>query len=238
MCSSADTETVVCFFFGESPAGFCLFFFYFFFSNVPTLASARVQNTCRGSCACSAWMPHEEGPAWSLSPPAPNQTRSQSVQVWESYVYFICFLMKATLPFNWIVILDIVFPSWSQNEPTTFHNSVRSFPPSLQCTSYYVFNSIHFCLYDEVHVVLEVAVVVVVVVDTEAVRQDPHLHGSVGAAGEDMIGRSHLDLHDPRAQVPEQRLAGVFVGKGVEETLCGQTPDLRKSREDVTKVTV
>lgn len=63
--------------------------------------------------------------------------------------------------------------------------------------------------------------VVVVVVDTEAVREDPHLHGSVGAAGEDVIGRPHLDLHDARAQVPEQRLAGVFVGKSVEEILRG-----------------
>ncbi|KAG7237539.1 hypothetical protein INR49_032156 [Caranx melampygus] len=58
-------------------------------------------------------------------------------------------------------------------------------------------------------------------------------HAESKAGGKDMIGRSHLDLHDARAQVPEQRLAGVFVWKGVEETLRGQTPNLRKSREDM-----
>lgn len=85
------------------------------------------------------------------------------------------------------------------------------------------------CLYDELDVILEVAMVVVVVVDnTEAVREDPHLHGSVGAAREDVIGRSHLDLHDAGAEVPEQRLASVLVGKGVERTLCGQAPDLER----------
>lgn len=68
--------------------------------------------------------------------------------------------------------------------------------------------------------------VVVVIGDTEAVGEAPHLHGSVGAAGEDVIGRSHLDLHDTRAEVPEHGLASVFVGKGVEQTLCGQAPDL------------
>lgn len=66
----------------------------------------------------------------------------------------------------------------------------------------------------------------VVVHNAEAVGEDPHLHGAVGAAGEDVVGRSHLDLHHARAQVPEQRLAGVFVRKGVEGTLCGQTPHL------------
>ena len=68
--------------------------------------------------------------------------------------------------------------------------------------------------------------VVVIIDDTEAVGDDPHLHGSVGAAGEDVIGRSHLDLHDTRAEVPEQRLASVFIWKGVERTLCSQAPDL------------
>lgn len=66
----------------------------------------------------------------------------------------------------------------------------------------------------------------VVVDNTEAVGEDPHLHGPVGATGEDVIGRPHLDLHDTRAEVPEQRLAGVFVWKGVEQTLCGQAPNL------------
>lgn len=82
------------------------------------------------------------------------------------------------------------------------------------------------CLYDELDIVLEVAMVVVVIDNTEAIGEDPHLHGSVGAAGEDVIGWSHLDLHDTRAKVPEQRLASVLVGKGVERTVCGQTPNL------------
>lgn len=82
------------------------------------------------------------------------------------------------------------------------------------------------CLYDELDVILEVAMVVVVVDNTEAVWEDPHLHGSVGATREDVVGRSHLDLHDAGAEVPEQRLASVLVGKGVERTLCGQAPDL------------
>ena len=82
-----------------------------------------------------------------------------------------------------------------------------------------------FRLYVEFNFVLEV--VVVVVADTVAVGEDPQLHGPVGAAGEDVIGRPHFDLHDARAQVPEQRLAGVFVRKREEETLRGQTPDLR-----------
>lgn len=74
------------------------------------------------------------------------------------------------------------------------------------------------CLYDE----LDVTVVVVVVIGyAEAVGEDPHLHGPVSTAGEDVIGRSHLDLHDAGAQVPEERLASVFVGKVVERTLCG-----------------
>lgn len=68
---------------------------------------------------------------------------------------------------------------------------------------------------------------VVVINNAEAVGEDPHLHGPVGATGEDVIGRSHLDLHDTRAEVPEQRLASVFVGKGVERTLCGQVPNLK-----------
>lgn len=70
--------------------------------------------------------------------------------------------------------------------------------------------------------------VVVVIDNTEAVGEDPHLHGSVGAAGEDVVGRSHLDLHDARAEVPEQRLASVFIWEGVEGTLRGQAPNLQK----------
>lgn len=62
--------------------------------------------------------------------------------------------------------------------------------------------------------------------NAEAVGEDPHLHGSVGAAGEDVIGRSHLDLHDSGPEVPEERLAGVLVGEGVERALSGQAPNL------------
>lgn len=68
--------------------------------------------------------------------------------------------------------------------------------------------------------------VVVVVGNAEAVGEDPHLHGSISATGKDVIGWSHLDLHHARTKVPEQRLARVFVRKGVDETLCGQTPNL------------
>lgn len=68
---------------------------------------------------------------------------------------------------------------------------------------------------------------VVVVDNTVAVGKDPHLHGSVCTAGKDVIGGSHLDLHDTRTEVPEQRLAGVFIWEGVEETLRGQAPNLR-----------
>lgn len=63
--------------------------------------------------------------------------------------------------------------------------------------------------------------------NTEAVGEDPHLHGAVGAAGEDVIGWSHLDLHDSCPEVPEERLAGVLVGEGVERALGGQAPNLR-----------
>lgn len=68
--------------------------------------------------------------------------------------------------------------------------------------------------------------VVVVVRNAEAVWEDPHLHGSIGTAGEDVVSWSHLDLHHTRAEVPEQRLASVFIWKGVEETVRGQAPNL------------
>lgn len=71
--------------------------------------------------------------------------------------------------------------------------------------------------------------------NAEAVGEDPHLHGAVGAAGEDVIGRSHLDLHHPRPQVPEQRLASVLVGEGVERGLSGQAPDLQHTQEKLEK---
>lgn len=77
-------------------------------------------------------------------------------------------------------------------------------------------------------------VVVVVGDNTEAVGEDPHLHGSVSAAGEDVIGRSHLNLHDTCAEVPEQWLASVFVGEGVERTLCGQAPNLGSYKKKET----
>lgn len=92
--------------------------------------------------------------------------------------------------------------------------------------SAFCFHAERFRLYEEFHVALEVAVVVVVVRDAEAVREDPQLHGSVGAAGEDVVGWSHLDLHHARAEVPEQRLASVFVREGVEEAVRGQAPNL------------
>lgn len=75
---------------------------------------------------------------------------------------------------------------------------------------------------------------VVVIDNIEAVGEDPHLHGSVGAAGEDVVVRPHLDLHDARAEVSEQRLARVFVWKGVERTLCGQAPNLGSPRKKGT----
>lgn len=82
-------------------------------------------------------------------------------------------------------------------------------------------------LYEEFDVVLEVAVVIVVVIDnTKTVGEDPHLHGSIGTAGKDVVGGSHLDLHDPCPEVPEQRLASMLVGEGVECSLCGEAPNL------------
>lgn len=65
--------------------------------------------------------------------------------------------------------------------------------------------------------------------NAEAVGEDPHLHGSVGAAGKDVIGRSYLDLHDSCPEVPEERLASVLVGEGVEWALSGQAPNLRSA---------
>lgn len=74
---------------------------------------------------------------------------------------------------------------------------------------------------------LDVPLAAVVVHGGEAVGEEPHLHGPVGAAGEDVVGWSHLDLHHARPEVPEQRLASVFVWKCVEETLRGDAPHLR-----------
>lgn len=69
----------------------------------------------------------------------------------------------------------------------------------------------------------------VVVRNAEAVREDPHLHGTVGTAGEDVVSWSHLELHHTRAEVSEQRLASVLVGKGVEEAMRGQAPNLEEA---------
>lgn len=69
----------------------------------------------------------------------------------------------------------------------------------------------------------------VVVRNAEAVREDPHLHGTVGAAGEDVVSWSHFELHHTCAEVPEQRLASVFVGKGVKEAMRGQAPNLEEA---------
>lgn len=64
--------------------------------------------------------------------------------------------------------------------------------------------------------------------NAEAVGEDPHLHGAVGPAGEDVIGGPHLELHDSCAEVPEERLASVLVGEGVERALSGEAPNLRR----------
>lgn len=84
--------------------------------------------------------------------------------------------------------------------------------------------------YEEFDTVLEV-ILVVAMGNAEAAGEDPHLHGAVGATGEDVIGRPHLDLHDSCAEVPEQRLASVLVGEGVERALSGQAPNLPNGRE-------
>lgn len=47
-----------------------------------------------------------------------------------------------------------------------------------------------------------------------------------------MVGGPHFDLHDAGAKVPEERLASVLVGEGVERTLRGHAPDLRRREED------
>lgn len=60
-------------------------------------------------------------------------------------------------------------------------------------------------LRDKLHISLDAAVV----------RQDSHLHGTVRPAGEDVIGRARFDLHDARAEVAEEGLAGVFVAESV-----------------------
>lgn len=85
-------------------------------------------------------------------------------------------------------------------------------------------------LYEELDVPLAAAVVH----SGKAVGEEPHLHGPVGAAGEDVVGRSHLDLHHARPEVPEQRLASVFVGKRVEETLRGDAPHLSRGKSGKT----
>lgn len=61
-------------------------------------------------------------------------------------------------------------------------------------------------LRDKLHISLDAA---------DAVRQDSHLHGTVRSAGEEVIGRARFDLHDARAEVAEEGLAGVFVAKSV-----------------------
>lgn len=82
--------------------------------------------------------------------------------------------------------------------------------------------------YVEFDIVLEVFLVVALG-NKKAVGKDPHLHGSVGAAGEDVIGWSHLDLHDSCPEVPEQRLPSVLVGEGVERALSREAPNLRSA---------
>lgn len=69
----------------------------------------------------------------------------------------------------------------------------------------------------------------------EAVGEDPHFHGAVSAAREDVVGGPHFDLHDAGAQVPEERLASVLVWEGVERTLRGHAPDLQSREGDEEK---
>lgn len=76
-------------------------------------------------------------------------------------------------------------------------------------------------LHDELNVVLHIDAVC-----AEGVREDPHLHGAISPAGEDVTARSRLDLHDAGAQVPEERLPGVFIREGVQQGLGGRTPYL------------
>lgn len=147
------------------------------------------------------------------------------------------FVVKVILHLHWLITLGVIVLSRHRSSevnprrslflsrvPTAVVLATSHFSVKLLQHLIFIFR---ICLYDELDIVLEVAVVVVVVVDhTEAVGEDPHLHGSVGATGEDVTGRSHLDLHDTRPEVPEQRLASMFVWEGVERTLCGQAPDL------------
>lgn len=103
--------------------------------------------------------------------------------------------------------------------------------------SSYLNATVFSCLDDELDIVLDVAVVIVID-NTEAVGEDPHLHGSVSTTGEDVIGRSHLYVHDARAEVPEKWLPCVFVWEGVEETLCAQAPNLRRPGQMNKDVTI
>lgn len=74
---------------------------------------------------------------------------------------------------------------------------------------------------DEPDVVLHAAAV-----EAQSVRQEAELHCAVGAAGEDVIGRAGLDLHDTCAQITEERLTSVFITEGVQEALGGHAPHL------------
>lgn len=66
--------------------------------------------------------------------------------------------------------------------------------------------------------------------DTVAVRKHPHLQGAVCAAREDAIAGPGLHLHDPSADVTEDRLLSVFRAKRVHEPVAGQFPHLRRGR--------
>lgn len=126
--------------------------------------------------------------------------------------------------FNWLlrpmILILIVSSTFCPGSKT------RMIPSSYSTGGNFRFGTTSCFSYVEFDIVLEV-VLVVAIGNAEAVGEDPHLHGAVGAAGEDVIGRSHLNLHDSCPEVPEQRLASVLVGEGVERALGGEAPNLR-----------
>lgn len=85
---------------------------------------------------------------------------------------------------------------------------------------------------DEPDVVLHAAAV-----EAQSVRQEAELHCAVGAAGEDVIGRAGLDLHDTCAQITEERLTSVFITEGVQEALGGHAPHLTHTHTQYCYVT-
>lgn len=64
--------------------------------------------------------------------------------------------------------------------------------------------------------------------DVVAVGQNPHLEGSVGAAGEYAVAGAGLHLHDARSDVPEDGLLGMLCAKRVHEAMACQLPHLEE----------